>query len=412
MKILFSHRNFPAQFRHILIELAKDSNNEIVFITGTYNDLAIKGVKKYIYNLKRKVPENCHRYLKSYEESVNHGLSAAEIAISLKNNGFIPDVIYAHPWGNSLFFKDIYPNVPIINFCEWYYNSIGANIGFNNKTVTYDTKAMTRCKNAQLLIDLVTCDIGIAPTHWQKQQYPKEFQNKIQVIHDGIDTDYFMPDSDAILKLPQSNIKLTSNDEVVTYATRGMEPYRGFPEFMRMAEKLLQKRPNTQIVIAGEDRVCYGVPPKEGSYKKMMLNELNLDLSRVHFTGALPYGEYKKLLQISSAHIYLTYPFVLSWSMLEAMSTGCCVIASKTPPVEEIITNNFNGYLVDFYNIPEIIKKVEYALDNKTEIKNIKNNARKTILNNYDLKKLLPKHINLIKQIAQKNISISDTWQF
>lgn len=399
MKFLFSHRNFPAQFRHILLELAQDPTNEIVFLTGTQNNVEIKGVKKFVYKLKREVPKNCHRYLRQYEEAIIHGQAAAEAAINLRFQGFIPDVIYAHSWGNSMFLKDVFPDTPQLNYCEWYYNAKDADIGFNGEIVNEDRLALTKCKNAQLLIDLVNCDKGICPTQWQKNQIPNEFHNKIEVIHDGIDTDYFVPDKNAVLKIPNTNIELSAKDEILTYATRGMEPYRGFPQFMEIAEKLLKLRPNLHVVIGGEDRVCYGPKPKNTTYKEIMLNKLDLDMNRVHFTGGLPYGEYRKLLQISSVHVYLTYPFILSWSLLEAMSTGCSIVASKTAPVEEVIKHNENGLLVDFYDIDGFVEQINYLLDNPQE--NLRKNARQTIIDNYDLKKLLPKHIEVLKNLAK-----------
>lgn len=405
MKFLFSHRNFPGQFLHILKELSKDPKNEIIFLTGTENKNFIQGVKKIVYYLKRKVPNNCHRYLRQFEESIIHGQGAAESAIKLKNSGFTPDVIYSHGWGNSLFFKDIFPNTPLINYSEWYYNATRSDIDFDKTMPDYDKKAMTRCNNSQFLQDLIASDIATSPTEWQKSQFPKIFHNKIKVIHDGIDTEYFKPDNNVVFEIPNTDVKLTKNDDVLTYATRGMEQYRGFPEFMETAKILLKKRENLNILIAGEDRVCYGPKPKNGTFKEIMLKKLAFtdnELKRLHFTGSLPYGKYLKLLQVSSAHIYLTYPFVLSWSFLEAMSTGCTIIASNTAPVAEMMKNNFNGYLVDFFDIPAIVKKVEYALDNKNspEIIKIKENARKTIIEKYDLKKLLPRHIELIKNTA------------
>lgn len=402
MKFLFSHRNFPAQFRHIITELGKDPKNEVVFLTGTRNLVAIQGVTKLLYKTKRRVPENSHRYLKMYEDSIIHGQAAAEAAIRLKSNGFIPDIIYAHSWGNSMFFKDIFPDTPLINYCEWYYNAQGADIGFDRIMPNYDKKALTRCNNSQFLQDLISCDKAICPTQWQKSQFPKDLQNKIEVLHDGIDTDYFIPNPDAEFILPDTGMVLTSKDEVLTYASRGMEAYRGFPQFMDAAEALLKKRPKLHIVIAGEDRVCYGPKLANGTYKSAMLKSHNYDISRLHFTGGLPYKEYRKLLQISSAHCYLTYPFILSWSMLEAMSTECLIIASKTKPVEEVIKDRKNGFLVNFYDVEELVKTVEDALDNREKYKKIRQNARRTIIEKYDLKKLLPKQIQLLKSYSKK----------
>lgn len=401
MKFLFSHRNFPSQFKHILPELAKDPNNEIFFITN-YPKGEIAGVKKIVYYPKRKVPKNCHRYLRGYEEAVIHAQAAAEAAIALKNQGFVPDVMFAHAWGNSMFFKDIFPDTPLVHYMEWYYTVQNSYIKFSGEEITYDKAAMIRSSNAQFLLDLVSCDVGICPAKWQKDQFPEIFQDKIKLIHDGVDTDYLIPDENAVFQIPNSERILSKKDKVVTYATRGMEPCRGFPEFMKMAEKLLKKRTDVQIVIGGEDRACYSTPAQEGSYKKKMLEELDLDLSRIHFTGKLPFDEYKKLLQISSAHVYLSYPFVLSWSMLEAMSCECPIIASKTPPIEEVITHNKNGLLFDFYNIDEMLEKVEYALDNPDKMTILRQNARKIILKDYNIKKNLPLQIKLVKSIAEK----------
>lgn len=398
MNILFLHRNFPAQFRYISAELAKDPNNNVVFLTNN-NKLQLPNINKVVYKLKRSISGNCHRYLRFYEDSIIHGQAAAEAAIALKQKGFVPDVIYGHTWGPTLFMKDIFPDVPLLNYFEWFYNAEGADVGFDGKVLNEDGRAKLRCKNSHLLVDLYSCDAGISPTQWQKDQFPKEFHKKIKVLHDGVDTEFFKPDNNAKFIIKDKNLELTSNDEVVTYATRGMEPYRGFPEFMKAAERLLKKRPNIHIVIAGEDRVCYGTPLKEGTYKQLMQKELDLDLNRVHFVGRLPLNEYLKLLQISSAHVYLTYPFVLSWSMLDAMATGCCLIASQTPPVEEVVNDNYNGLLFDFYDTSELVKKIEYTLENKEKMKTLRQNARKTIVENYALKDLLPQHIDYIKNL-------------
>ena len=400
MKYLFCHRNFPAQFRHIIYELSKNKKNEIVFITGTKNNYELKSVKKYTYSLKRHIPKDCHRYLSYMEDFIIHGQAAAELAISLKHQGFKPDIIYSHSWGNSLFLKEVFPGTPQLSYCEWYFNPTGADIGFRGEKLNINDYAALKCKCAPLLMDLVYCDRGICPTNWQKMQFPKEFQNKIEVIHDGVDTEFFTPDKEAIFKVPDKDVVLSANDEVITYATRGMEPHRGFPEFIQIIDSLLKTRPNLNVIIAGQDRVCYGKKPAGTTYKKMMLEKYSLDMSRVHFTGLLPLNEYKKILQISSAHVYLTYPFVLSWSLLDAMSAGACVIASNTAPVQEVIENNANGYLVDFYDVDGFVSKINEVLDNKDKQENIRMNARKSIVEKYDLKEALKKQIAFLNSLV------------
>jgi len=400
MNILFLHRNFPAQFRYIAPALANDKDNKVVFITNN-TTTNLPNITKVSYKLKRQVPDDCHRYLRFYEESVIHAQSTAEATIYLKNQGFKPDIIYGHTWGQTMYMKDIFPEVPLLCYFEWFYNSKGGDVGFDGKVPNIDDLAKLRSKNAHLLIDLYSCDAGICPTKFQMKQFPKEYAYKIKVLHDGIDTDFCTPKDDTLFKIEDKNLTLSRNDEVVTYATRGMEAYRGFPEFMKAVEILQKKRPNVQVIIGGEDRVCYGPKLAGTTYKKMMLEKLDLDLSRIHFVGSLPFNKYIDLLRISSAHVYLTYPFVCSWSLLDSMSCACPVVASATEPVTEFIEDNKNGLLFDFYDIEQQVEKIEYALDNKEEMQVIRNNARQTILDNYRLKDLLPQHIEYIKSLLK-----------
>lgn len=400
MNILFLHRGFPAQFKHIAAELSKDSENNVTFITNQ-KKFHLDGVIKVVYEVTESLPQDCHPYLKLYEDSVLHGRAVAYKLLEMKKQGYVPDVIYGHHWGTTLFVKDIFPNVPLLSYNEWFYNAEGADIGFVGNAANEDEKAKVRTDNAMLLTDLCACDAAICPTEWQKSQFPKEFQDKIKIIHDGVDVDSCKPDKDAQLKI-NDTLTLTANDEVVTYATRGMEPYRGFPEFMIAIKELLKVRPNAHFVIAGDDIAYYGQKIEGNSYKDVILGRLNLDMSRIHFVGTLSFDDYVKLLQISSVHVYLTYPFILSWSCLDAMACECCIVASNTPPVTEFIKDNYNGILFDFHNINQLIDKVEYALENQSKMKSIRQNARKTIVNKYALKDLLPQHIAFLKSLVRK----------
>lgn len=398
MKILFLHRNFPAQFRHVAPALARDPKNEVVFITNN-KTLNLPNIKKIIYEPKREIPQDCHRYLRFPEEAIIHAQATAEAALMLREKGFIPDIIYGHTWGQTMYMKDIFPESKLLCYFEWFYNAKGGDIGFDGRNLSVDELAKLRTKNAHLLIDLYSCDEGICPTKFQYKQIPNEFKHKINVLHDGVDTEYCIPDENAKFLIKDKNIILDRNNEILTYATRGMEAYRGFPEFMQAVEILLKKRPNLHVLIAGDDRVCYGPTLLNTTYKKLMLSKLDLDMNRIHFVGSLPFAEYVKLLQVSTAHVYLTYPFVCSWSMLDAMSCGCLLVASNTEPVTEFVTNGENGLLFNFFDVQEQVKTIEYALDNKDKLKNLRYNARKTITDNYALKDLLPKHVENINRI-------------
>jgi glycosyltransferase involved in cell wall biosynthesis len=397
MKILFLHPNFPSQFRNLAMVLGKDPNCQVVFGTNR-REGEIPGVFKAIYTPSREAAPQTHHYVRSLENAVLTAQAVYRVSEKLKAEGFVPDIVYGHSgWGPTLFMKDVFPKAELLCYFEWFYHAHGSDADFDpNEPLNADDECRIRVKNTPILTDLYSCDRGLSPTNWQRQQFPKEYHSKITVLHDGVDTKYFVPQPDAKLVLPRINLDLSHVEELVTYVGRGMEPYRGFPQFMETVALIQQRRPKCHVVVVGEDRVAYGKNLPDGqTYKKLMLEKLesSLDLSRLHFTDRLPYNEYLQVLQASSAHIYLTRPFVLSWSMLEVMAAGCLLIASKTPPVLEVIKDRVNGLLVDFFSPQDIANRVEEALNNPQEMKAIRANARDTILKHYDLAKLLPQHL-------------------
>ncbi len=398
MNILFLHPNFPAQFRHLAIALAKNPKNKVVFGTKR-KEGNIPGVFKAIYTPSRQARPQTHHYVRTLENAVLQGQAVYRLADQLKRENFIPDVVYGHSgWGPTLFIKDIFPKAELLCFFEWFYHAHGTDADFDPKEpLTADDEARIRIKNTPILTDLYSCDRGLSPTQWQKQQFPSEFHSKITVRHDGVDTNYFQPKPGAKLVLEDKKLDLSEVDEIVTYVARGMEPYRGFPQFMEAVSILLKKRPHCHVVIVGDDRVAYGRSLSDGkTYKQLMLETYDYDLSRLHFTGSLPYSQYLQVIQASSVHVYLTRPFVLSWSMLEVMSTGGLVLGSKTPPVEEVIEDGVNGLLVDFFAIDRIVERIEEVLNSPDKMADLRVKARATIQDKYDLSKLLSEHIKWI----------------
>ncbi len=397
MKILLLHPNFPAQFRHVAVALAA-RGHQVVFATRR-EEGQLTGVTKVIYNPSRDVRPETHHYLHSLEAAVLQGQAIYRLVEQLRQQQFTPDIVYGHSgWGPTLFIKDVLPKAQLLCYFEWFYHAHGSDADFDpTDPLSADDRPRIRMKNTPMLTDLFSCDRGLSPTYWQRQQFPSEFHPKITVRHDGIDTSFFVPKADSKLVLPSINLDLSQATEIITYVARGMEPYRGFPQFMEAVSLLQQRRPNCHVVVVGQDRVAYGKTLPEGqSYKQLMLDKFSFDLSRLHFTGLLPYNQYLKVLQASSVHIYLTRPFVLSWSMLEAMSTGCLLVASHTQPVTEVIKDGYNGLLVDFFDVEAIAKRVEEALDNPEAMLPIRTRARQTILKQYDLATLLPLHLDWI----------------
>jgi glycosyltransferase involved in cell wall biosynthesis len=408
MRILFLHPNFPAQFRHLAAFLGKNCQHQVFFATNR-REGQIPGVQKVIYEKSRTAKPETHHYVRPLENAVLEGQAVYRLAQKLKEQGFIPDVVYGHSgWGPTLFIKDVFPKTRLLSYFEWFYRAFGSDADFDpGDPINADDQARIRIKNAPILLDLYGCDRGLSPTYWQRQQFPPEYHQKITVLHDGIDTNYFHPQPGAKLILPRLNLDLSEVDEIVTYVARGMEPYRGFPQLIETISILQKRRPQCHFVIVGQNRVAYGKSLPNGlSYKEMMLAKFPLDSSRVHFTDLIPYSEYLQVLQASSVHIYLTRPFVLSWSMLEALATGCLVVASNTAPVTEVIEDGVNGLLVDFFSPAAIADRVEAVLNRRDSMARIRQKARETILERYDLAKLLPQHIDWIMQNSEQKLDI------
>jgi glycosyltransferase involved in cell wall biosynthesis len=401
MRILFVHQNCPGQFKHLAPRLASDPGIEVAFLTQP-NKPAVEGVQKIEYKPAREVASTTHRYLRLTEEGVLNGQAAGSAALDMKKQGFYPDVIVAHMgWGEALYIKEVFPRARLLGYFEWFYHANGADVGFDpDDPPSLDTRCRINTRNALHLLNLSVADWGVTPTHWQRRQHPGEFRQKLAVVHDGIDTDRVRPNPKVTGTLP-NGIQLRAGDEVITYVARNLEPYRGFPTFMRAAELLLERRPSCHILVVGGDGVSYGSAPRDGrTHREHMLEQVNLDRDRIHFLGKLPYEAYLRVLQLSSAHVYLTFPFVLSWSMLEAMSAGCLVIGSRTQPVEEVISHGHNGLLVDFFSPQEVADQVIGALERPAKMQNLRNAARQTIVQRYNLELCLRKQVKLIEWLA------------
>ncbi len=386
MRILLVHQNFPGQFRR----LAKVWSNQPGWdVLGLGRDTApgMPDIRWARYKLSRQVGAQQHPYLRQMEEAVLHGQAAARVMIQLKQKGYRPDAILAHPgWGETLYVRDIFPEARLIHFCEWYYGTPDSDMGFDPEFPTsFDSLAKLRTWNALHTLNLEHCDVGVSPTQWQRSRHPATYLPKIQLAHEGIDTELLQPDASAQVKLPNGTV-LKAGDPVITYVARNLEPYRGFHHFMRMLEKVQKAHPRCHAIIVGGDDVSYGGKPQgAANWREKMLAEVQLDPTRTHILGKLPYEAYRKVLQVSAAHVYLTYPFVLSWSMLEAMASGCLIIGSRTGPVQEVIEDGVNGLLVDFFDAGAMADRVVAALDNPQAMRPLREAAQRTVQQRYSL---------------------------
>ena len=409
MKILFIHQNFPGQFKYLAPALVQQGHTVVGMTMQKTEAKDWQGVQLYRYAAKRGTTPNVHPWISDFETKAIRAEACFRAALKLKADGFTPDVIVAHHgWGESLFLKDVWPNAKLAIYCEFYYHPHGADVGFDPEFPATDEGEVCRLrlKNLNNLLHFEVASAGISPTHWQASTFPEPFRSKITVVHDGIDTASLAPNPNVSLTL-NGNLVLTKRDEVITFVNRNLEPYRGYHIFMRALPEILKRRPKARVMIVGADDVSYGARPANGQkWKDIFAKEVrplisDADWSRVHFLGHVPYTVFIPLLQLSSVHVYLTYPFVLSWSLLEAMSVGCAIVASDTQPLHEAIKHNETGRLVDFFDVPKLVDEVCGLLDDPDNRARLGANARAFAQANYDLQTVcLPRQLEWVQTLA------------
>lgn len=417
MNILIIHQNFPGQFRHLAPALAGQGHRVVALPLKPGAPEVWQGVQVLPYQAARGSTPNIHPWMIDFETKTIRAEACFRAALRLRQQGFVPDAILAHPgWGESLFLKEVWPQARLGIYCEFYYNQHGADVGFDPEFAPTDEAdaCRLRLKNLNNLLHFDVADAGLSPTRWQASTFPQPFRDKITVVHDGIDTQALAPDPAASLTLQTQEggpFTLTRADEVVTFVNRNLEPYRGYHSFMRALPELLRRRPRARVLLVGGSDVSYGSrpdPARHGAktWKEVFVREVrgqisDADWARVHFLGHVPYQQFVPLLQLSTVHVYLTYPFVLSWSLLEAMSVGCAIVASDTQPLREAIEHGETGRLVDFFDPQALMQQVQELLEQPDERHRLGANARRFAQTHYDLQTVcLPRQLEWVAQLA------------
>ncbi|MRU14664.1 glycosyltransferase [Roseovarius sp. A21] len=415
MKILFIHQNFPGQYKHLAPLLAAQGHQCVALTLKVKKPTKWNGVQVVPYGLPKRSGQNLHPWLVDLDTKVTRGEACWRAARELKDKGFAPDLILAHPgWGESMFLHDVWPQARIGLYCELYHHAEYPHLNFDPEfDKSADTQAQAlriRMKNINNHLHFPAAHAGISPTLFQADTFPSEFRERITLSHDGINTATSCANPDVRLKI-EGQVDVTRDDEVITFVNRNLEPYRGYHVFMRALPRLLKERPKAKVLIVGGDEVSYGArPPKGQTWKQIFIDEVKdriapEDWERVHFLGRIPYDTFTQLLQVSRVHIYLTYPFVLSWSLMEAMSCQAAIVAGRVAPVEEVITHGETGRLVDFFDGEALVTEVCDLLEDEAARTSLGAAARTLMRERYDLHSIcLPRQVEWVKALSEIHV--------
>ncbi|MBY6117590.1 MULTISPECIES: glycosyltransferase [Mameliella] len=410
MKILLIHQNFPGQYKHLAPALAAQGHQVVALTCKVKEAQTWQGVRIIPYEIKGASTKGIHPWLADFETKILRGTSCYRGALGLKEQGFEPDVICAHHgWGESMFLKDVWPKARLGLYCELYHLTTHPFVDFDPEFPSQNPagdKLRIRMKNLNNRLHEEVMDAGISPTRFQAATFPDHWQDRLTVAHDGIDTNLVRPNPGARLEI-ENGPTLTRDDEVITFINRNLEPYRGYHVFMRALPDLLKRRKNAHVVMLGGDSTSYGSKPPQGkTWKQIFIDEVRGRIptphwNRVHFLGRVPYDRFLAMMQVSRVHVYLTYPFVLSWSLLEAMSAEAAIVASDTAPVREVMTEGETGLMVDFFDRAALVDRIDTLLDDPDTRARLGANARALVREQYDLHSVcLPRHLDWVRHLG------------
>jgi glycosyltransferase involved in cell wall biosynthesis len=403
MRILFVHHYFPGQFQRIARHYQQGGRHDIVAFHRGLKDgrtsVPIDGIRMLEYGQEVIADRPADHVLFETEQYIREAASMAFRAHELRQSGWVPDLVYSHTgWGTGALLQDIFPEAKFVKYCEWFYNNSAESTEFLNPGRPFEARLITSLLNIPVLADLARADLLIAPTEWQRSQFPSHMRGAIEIAPDGVDTDLFRPDPAAVFQLDNGRT-FRPGDRVITYVARGADPFRGFRQFIEALSIVQARDGAVEAIVVGDQTVYYGAGHGGDSHFRAVMAEAKIDAARTHFTGTLDYGRYRSVLQVSAAHVYLTVPFVLSWSALESLATGCAFVGSDTAPVREFVTDGENGLLADFFDPAAIADRISTTLDGGPAIQRLRDRARQTILDRWAAEGAITRHEQLVAKL-------------
>ena len=403
MRVLFVHQYFPGQFSSLAQWLLEGGHELVALyrgVTDGRSSAPIEGIRMIAYGGEISLERAKNPVLADNEQFIREAASASFRAMELKAEGWEPDLVYGHiGWGTGAFVREVFPGARYVKYCEWFHGSAEAE-GDPDRSI--EARLMTAIGNIPLLAEMAHADILITPTEWQRRQFPPPYRDLIEVVPDGIDLDFFSPDLSATFTLPDGRV-LTSTDRIITYVARGADPYRGFEPFLRAVAILQERDPLLEAVILGDRTVYYGAGHGTEQHFETVTKSAGFDPARTHFPGRVSRELYRDLLRISAAHVYLTQPFVLSWSALEALATGCAFIGSDTPPVREFVENGVNGVLCAYDRPEEIAARIAEVRQGGSAVDGMRLAARRMISARWSLDVARKRHAEILDRLVSQS---------
>jgi glycosyltransferase involved in cell wall biosynthesis len=419
MHVLYVHQNFPAQFGHIAWHLSRQPGLKCTFISETPAGM-VENVEKIQYKRTGGATHQTHFCSRTFENAI-FNCDAVYNALHARPD-IQPDLIVGHSgFGSTLFLRDLYPKTPIINLFEYYYRprhpesdmGFRQDLGWNLPEIFF---MRARARNAMILLDLENCSLGYCPTAFQRSTFPEKYHPKIDVIFDGVERSVYHGYNESLRPPVASRttrniagVDVPASTRVITYVSRGFESMRCFDLFMRTAKLIYQQYPDVLFFVVGADRVAYGGDetflPQGTTFKQWTLASDNYDLTRFHFLGTILPQQLAVLLASTDLHIYLTVPFVLSWSMMDAMSCGAVVLGSDTAPVKEMIRDGENGLLANLFDSEALAEKALRVLQNPDTFRPLGRSAEQLIDQNYSVQSILPRMLALYDRAVNSPVA-------
>lgn len=403
MRYLFVHQNFPGQFLHLVRRLVQDPGNDVLFISEPTEN-GIPGVRNFTY--QPPAPNKAtFDDAQEFEQCLLRARTVQALCAQLKALNYTPDIVIGHHgWGELLNLQDVWPGVPMLGYLEFYYHAEGLDVGFDAEFPDPPGGvARVRAKNAVNLLALTGPGHGQTPTRFQLETYPAWARHGITLLPEGVDLGTCRPDT-SVHQAPMElgGMVVEPGDTLVTFVSRDLEPYRGFHTMMRAIPQLHRLRPDLKVVMIGRDEVSYGARIVDRSWREYMLAEVGhlIDPARIAFPGRVPYGAFLRVLQRSDAHVYLTYPFVVSWSLREALACGCAVVGSDTAPVREFVQHRKTGLLVRFPDPAALAAGVQEVLEDAALAARLRRNARRFAERTLDMGRYLDAYEALIGRLT------------